>query len=126
MRNSSPLPSVLYYRNGKAIGIIIIHGQGKLREAWIACDAPIILDDADCVLILWLAKAFPAAYTVVGDDNAAWTSQAQGPVQVLGIGKLVSINKNQIKGRFTLQVWEQVKRIANLHLGAVADACPGK
>src|SRR5437868_4751441 len=94
----------LHYGNCKAVGIVVVHSQGERYQAWITRNTSIVFDNAVCIRILWLSESFATPYTVVSDNDTAWSRQAQRPIKILRIGRLVSIDKNKIKGSFGLQL----------------------
>src|SRR5438105_806146 len=117
---------VPHYGNSEAIGVVIVHRQNKRDKVWVAGNAFIILENTGHSFILRLLECSSAAHTVVCHDNAAGSAQAECPVEVLGVGGLVSIDKDEVEGCFTLQLWKQVERFANTYLGAISNARFGK
>src|SRR2546427_12286370 len=115
--------SSLYNCNSESVSIVIIHGQGERDQSGVAGDAFVIRYDASHPIVCWFFEGFAATYAIVRNDDAAGPGQAQRPLEVLWIGRFVSVNKDEIEWSFVLQLWEQLKRSADTHFGTVADAC---
>ncbi len=96
------LQLLFYHRDSETISILIVHCQRERDQAWVAGNTLIVFDNTCIPFILRRAKPLAATDTIVRDNDAAGPCQAQRPFEILWVGRLVGINKDEIEWRLTL------------------------
>src|SRR6266567_1226694 len=109
-----------YHGDGESIRIVIVHSKVERGQAWVTGDASVIFNDASRAFIQRVAEAPTSANAIIGYNNAARLSQAQCPLEVLGIRLLIGIDEDKIERCFALQLGQQVKSFADSNLCPVA------
>src|SRR5579884_2853769 len=121
-----PLSALSDDRDSKAVGVILIQWQEERYQARVARDAAVVFGNAIVAFVLRWLEDPAAANAVIRDDDAAGAGQTQCSFEVLWVGRLVSVDEDEIKGGLALKPWQQVKGLADTHLGTVGDARVGE